>query len=149
MILAIDPGPTESGYVVFDGERVLQSGTLPNREMLRLVRNDGGVMDRLAIEMVASYGMAVGRDVFECVRWIGRFQQAWRDPDAVQLVYRQDVKMALCHSMKAKDSNIRASLIDRLGAPGTKKKPGPTYRVKGHAWSALAVAVTATLNGGG
>jgi len=58
-------------------------------------------------------------------------------------VYRKEVKIYLCGSMKAKDPNIRQALIDRLGDPGTKKNPGPTYGVKSHAWSALAVAVTA------
>jgi hypothetical protein len=44
---------------------------------------------------------------------------------------------------RAKDQNIRQALIDRLGPPGTKKNPGPTYGVTSHMWSALAVAVTA------
>ena len=93
--------------------------------------------------MVASYGMAVGKEVFETVRWVGRFQQAWRDPDAVRLVYRKDVKLHLCGSPRAKDTNIRQALIDLLGPRGTKKNPGPTYGVSSHAWAALGVAVTA------
>ena len=99
--------------------------------------------DELAIEMVASYGMAVGKEVFETVRWIGRFQQCWRDPDAVRLIYRRDVKLHLCGSPRAKDANIRQALIDQLGPVGVKREPGPLYGVKSHAWSALAVAVTA------
>ena len=63
------------------------------------------------------------------------------------LVYREDVKLHLCGSPRAKDANIRQALIDRWGgkaeAVGTVKKPGPLYGVKSHAWSALAVAVTA------
>jgi hypothetical protein len=59
------------------------------------------------------------------------------------LVFRKDVKMHLCNSMRAKDANIRTALIDKLGAPGTKKMQGPTYGVTSHAWAALAVAVTA------
>jgi hypothetical protein len=50
--------------------------------------------------------------------------------------------------MKAKDANVRQALIDRYGgkaeAIGTVKKQGPLYRVKSHAWQALAVAVTAS-----
>ncbi|NII07239.1 hypothetical protein HBF25_12680 [Luteibacter anthropi] len=98
----------------------------------------------VAIEMIASYGMPVGAEVFETVRWIGRFQQACRDPEAVRLIYRKDVKMHLCGTPRAKDANIRQALIDKLGAPGTKKSPGPTYGVKSHAWAALGVAVTAS-----
>jgi hypothetical protein len=95
--------------------------------------------------------MAVGKEVFETVRWIGRFQQAYRNPETVMLIYRRDVKLHLCNSAKAKDQNVRQALID-LFAPtgagktpqiGTKARPGPLYGVSGHAWSALAVAITA------
>ena len=141
LILAIDPGTTESGWVRFDAGRVVASGVLPNQAMLDSVKNGHDTV--LAIEMVAGYGMAVGREVFETVRWIGRFQQAWRDPESVRLVYRKDVKLHLCGSPRAKDPNVRQALIDLLGPQGKKANPGPTYGVSGHAWSALAVAVTA------
>ena len=101
----------------------------------------------LAIEMIASYGMAVGREVFETCVWIGRFKQAYPDPDAVKLVYRKDVKLHLCGSARAKDANIRQALIDKLGPVGTKKAPGPLYGVTSHAWAAVAVAVTASADG--
>lgn len=140
-ILAIDPGTTESGWCVFKGGTVLASGVATNGDVIEMV--SGGLGDEMAIEMVASYGMAVGKEVFETVRWIGRFQQARRNPDAVRLIYRKDVKLHLCGSPRAKDANIRQALIDLIGPQGTKKNPGPTYGVKSHAWAALAVAVTA------
>ena len=63
------------------------------------------------------------------------------------MIYRKDVKLHLCGSPRAKDSNIRQALIDRFGpgkekAIGLKKTPGPLYGVKSHVWAALAVAVT-------
>lgn len=148
MILAIDPGTTESGYAYLMEGKVVESGVEPNDRMLKLVaRQLPGMMcwavDTLAIEMIASYGMAVGREVFETCVWIGRFKQAWHAPDDVRLVYRKDVKLLLCGSPKAKDANIRQALIDLLGPQGTKKEPGPTYGVRSHAWAALGVAVTA------
>lgn len=142
MIFAIDPGTRESGWALLQGAKVIDSGVHENADVLRWVQAGQGA-DVLALEMVASYGMAVGRDVFETVRWIGRFQQAWRDPEAVRLVYRKDVKLHLCGTLKAKDANVRQALLDQLGQPGTKKAPGNTHGVKSHAWSALAVAVTA------
>lgn len=145
-IFAIDPGPKSSGWVLLQDGRVVDSGVAENFDVLPWVREGQGA-DLLAIEMVESFGMAVGRDVFETVRWVGRFQQAWRDPEAVRLVYRKQVKLHLCGTMKAKDPNIRQALIDRIGDRGTKKAPGPTYGVVSHAWSALAVA--ATVAGGG
>ena len=71
--------------------------------------------------MIASYGMPVGKEVFDTCVWIGRFIEAF-DLE-YEYVYRKDEKMNLCHSMKAKDSNIRQALIDRFGEVGTKKKP--------------------------
>lgn len=147
VILAIDPGTTESGVCVYEDGRVLQSGVYSNLGTLAYLRQQGchplaaaGVT--VAIEMVASYGMAVGREVFETCVWIGRFVQAWHAPESVRLVYRKDVKLHLCGSPRAKDANIRQALIDKLGPQGTKKQPGPTHGVRSHAWAALAVAVT-------
>ncbi|NOV25911.1 hypothetical protein E5S69_20630 [Cupriavidus necator] len=146
-ILSIDPGTEESGWCLYHPERgvVMGSGVKPNDIMLEEIRFMPA--SELAIEMVASYGMPVGREVFETVRWIGRFQQIWRRPDEVRLVYRKDVKLHLCSSPRAKDANIRVALLDMFGgkeaAVGKKASPGPLYGVKSHAWAALAVAVTA------
>lgn len=142
VIFAIDPGTTESGWILFDGSTVIDSGVAPNHDLLRWVQAGQGA-DMLAIEMIAGMGMTVGQTTFETVRWIGRFQQAWKDPESVRLVYRREVKQRLCGNQQAKDKNIRQALIDLVGAQGTKRAPGPTYGVSSHAWSALAVAVTA------
>lgn len=155
MILAIDPGTRESGWCLFDGEKVVDCGVADNHDLLTWVRHSDA--DMLAIEMIASYGMPVGKEVFETVRWIGRFQQAWKDPDAVAFVYRQDVKLELCKSPKAKDSNVRQALIDMFPPTGggttpqigTKKQPGPLHGVSSHVWAALAVAVTAARRASG
>lgn len=142
-ILAIDPGTEQSGWVLFEDGRVLYSGVDSNEVVLNLNLAADNDADILAIEMIASYGMAVGKEVFHTCRWVGRFQQAWPKPDDVRLIYRKDVKMHLCGTPRAKDANIRKALIDKLGPQGTKKSPGPTYGVKSHAWAALAVAVIA------
>lgn len=146
-ILGIDPGNTESGYVIYEGDlgRVYNAGVVNNEQiMVMLSSNSGMDYQAVAMERIAAMGMAVGETVFETVFWTGRFyQEAMRTVRNVIRVKRSEVKMHLCNSMQAKDSNIRQALIDRLGAPGTKKAPGPTYGVSSHAWSALAVAVTA------
>lgn len=147
-ILAVDPGTEQSGWVLFDGIRVADCGIHLNHDVLRWVQAGQGA-DVLALEMVASYGMAVGRDIFETVRWIGRYQQAWSNPEAVRLVYRKDVTLHLCGSSRAKDQNVRQALLDLFPATGggatpqigTKGKPGPLYGVSTHAWAALGVAV--------
>ena len=140
--LAIDPGTKQSGWVLLDGASVLDSGVSDNHDLLLWVKSGQGA-GVLAIEMIANMGMAVGKETFETVRWIGRFQQAWDEPEAVRFVYRHQVKQHLCGTQRAKDPNVRQALIDLLGPQGTKKAPGPTYGVKSHAWAALGVAVTA------
>jgi hypothetical protein len=141
-ILAIDPGTTQSGVVYMTDGVVNHAAVMDNRELLAELPGRGRVV---AIEMVASYGMAVGAEVFETCVWIGRFVERSDDPDAVRLVYRRDVKLHLCGSPRAKDTNIRQALLDRWGgkdkAVGTSKQRGPLYGVKSHAWAALAVAV--------
>jgi hypothetical protein len=143
-VLAIDPGTTHSGWVRFIDNAPECSGVVENHEVFDLLRRFACAP--VAIEMIASYGMAVGAEVFETCVWIGRFIQA-AGPDRVRLVYRKDVKLHLCGSPRAKDPNIRQALIDRWGgkaeAVGTVKKPGPLYGIKSHAWAALGVAVTA------
>jgi len=151
-ILALDPGTTETGFVYYFAGNVVASGVKPNDMILQTLR-DGWDMQAhvLAIEMIASYGMPVGREVFETCVWIGRFMQAWQDPASVRLVYRRDVKLHLCGSPRAKDPNVRQALIDLFPATGggktpqigTKKQPGPLFGVSSHAWPALGVAVTA------
>ena len=149
-LLAIDPGPVESAYVVWDGVTVLDHGKVLNS----VVRSSLGTriefreINYCAIEMIASYGMPVGAEIFETCVWIGRFMEIWEKDRAIWTfrdtirITRNEIKNHLCHSSKAKDSNIRQALIDRLGAPGTKKAPGITYGLAGDEWAALAVAVT-------
>jgi hypothetical protein len=98
------------------------------------------------IEEIASYGMPVGREVFQTVFWAGRFAQAW-SPAPFVLLPRRAVKLALCGSSRATDATIRQALIDRYGpgrekAIGSKKAPGPLYGLKKDLWSALALGVT-------
>lgn len=145
--ISLDPGTTVTGWCYYEDGKVCGSGVMDNEDALDMVLGFAQeplcLHHTLAIEMIASYGMAVGREVFETCVWIGRFIQAWHTPDAVRLIYRKDVKLHLCGTPRAKDANIRQALIDKLGPQGTKKNPGPTHGVKSHAWAALAVAVTA------
>lgn len=152
-LLSIDPGNTHSAWMVYDteAEKPVRFGILDNATLLENILSttpDRKFHDpvHMAIEMVASYGMSVGKEVFETVYWIGRFVQA-RCPQATTRVYRREVKMHLCGCNNAKDANVRQALIDRFGpgkakAVGTKKAPGPLYGISKDAWSALAIAVT-------
>ena len=150
-LLAIDPGSTESGWVVIDTEscQPLDFGKDANNKLLDYLRDGRLDEEAVVIEMVASYGMAVGKDVFETCVWIGRFSESLAGRTIPELVYRQPVKLHHCHSAKAKDSNIRQALVDRFasGQPnygkGTKAQPGWFYGFKADVWAAYALAVYA------
>lgn len=149
-ILALDPGNTQTGYAVIEMPefRLVEFGKIDNEEMLdRIIGSALPPVDTVAIEMVASYGMAVGREVFETCVWIGRFHQAAGHPNT-HYVYRKEEKEVLCGSLRAKDANIRQALIDRYAkrdlknGKGTKAKPDVFYGVSKDVWAAIAVGVT-------
>lgn len=142
LVVGLDPGTTHTALVLWDGESARY-----------FYEDNNSILDRLdkmpvdleiACEMIASYGMAVGATTFETCLWIGRYIQTRHFGEAAgrfHLVYRKDIKMHLCGSMRAKDANVRQALIDRFGGVGTKKNPGKLYGIASHGWSALAVAV--------
>lgn len=152
-IVGIDPGTNQSAGVILAGRSIVKAVWLDNPLMLQWLR-DFPAPAILAVEMVASYGMAVGQEVFDTCLWVGRFIEAWEDlGQSWNLLYRKKgnppfpaITMHLCKTTRAKDANIRQALIDRFGpgkvkAIGKKASPGPLYGITGDMWSALAVAV--------
>jgi len=141
-VLAIDPGPVVSGWVLYEVETgaILDCGIEDNIAMCEQIDKQGKAAisskksTALVMEMPQCYGMPVGRSVLETCYWVGYF-------DAIASLHgykyytfrmpRSEVKKRLCHSMKAKDSI------------GTKKQQGPLYRVKKDMWQALALAIAA------
>ena len=145
MIFAIDPGNEFSAYVLLDDDlKPIDFDKCTNELLMNKITELFLVKDircDVAIEMVASYGMSVGKTVFDTCVWIGRFYEA-------TFIYRKDEKMCLCHTMKAKDSNIVQALVDRFApdtpnkGKGTKKDKGFFYGFKKDIWQAMAVACT-------
>jgi hypothetical protein len=157
-VLAIDPGNIESAWVVVDAttRRPLHFDKQPNADVLRLCYGYGpaSTYDHVAVEMIRSYGMAVGAEVFETCVWIGRFTEALSIPDTntighagADLIYRADVKLHHCRTTQAKDTNVRQALVDRFapGQPnhgkGTKTSPGWFHGFRADVWQAYALAV--------
>lgn len=149
IILAIDPGNVESGFVVVQYEndqiiKVAHKGKIPNDKLLSLIYKTPKSWE-VAIEMVASYGMAVGKDVFDTCVWIGRFTEAAQGRK-IEQIYRKEEKLYLCGKLTAKDSNIAQALVDRFApgqsnyGKGTKKDPGFFYGFSKDMWAAMAVA---------
>lgn len=156
IVFAIDPGNEESAWCIMNDQyELLDFDKQPNNDVMntllfRLTNSNTAVslIDNVVIERVASYGMPVGREVFETCEWIGRFSQEAEKKANINYIYRRDEKLTLCFDSKAKDTNIRAALIERFAkhdfknGRGTKKDPDYFYGVKADIWAAIAVAVT-------
>ena len=152
MILGIDPANEYSAFVVVENDlsAVVDKGKIPNKELQEKISNwksENYPIDYVAIEGIQSFGMPVGQTTFETCYFIGRlleqFESFYIEPT---LIYRNEEKMLLCHSMKAKDSNIIQALIDLFAkdtpnkGKGTKSNPGYFYGFKKDIWQAMAVA---------
>ena len=150
MLIAIDPGNVESAFVRIDDQyKLYEHEKIRNEELVNRIYGYSRICDQVVIERIASYGMAVGRSVFETCEWIGRFtQMAVEHSLPVDYVFRIDEKMALCRDACAGDANIRRALIDRFArhdlrtGKGTKKNPDYFYGFAKDEWAAMAVAVT-------
>lgn len=157
-ILGIDPGTTESGWVIYNTENhsIIDKGISENNEIIELI--DTMDFDVMAIEMVASYGMPVGKETFETVYWIGRFaEKAISFGICVERYYKKtDINPAICFNSNVKDAMIRRALLDMFPKTGggkepsigTKKQPGSLYGISSHMFPALAVALTHALKNG-
>ena len=154
ILIALDPGNTQTGYVVVEHDgreitRILDKGKIDNELVFGVLLNYKGYA--LAVEMIASYGMPVGAEVFETCVWIGKFIEyasAFRLAADIQLIYRKEEKLYLCGYLTAKDRDITRALVERYapGAPnygkGTKAAPGFFYGFRADMWAAMAVAAT-------
>jgi hypothetical protein len=156
-ILGLDPGTKFSAFVVGDGYTPITFTKIDNNELLDLIPTliEKYSIKESAIEMIASYSMPVGRDVFETCVWIGRFHEAiLRCGAKVTYIYRKDVKMNLCGKTKVKDTDIRKALISRfakhdfVNGKGTKDNPDTFYKMKTDEWAAMGVLVTYVDKGG-
>ena len=143
-ILAIDPGTTKSAFVIFETRtnKIHHFGIEDNAAVASTVK--GSDCDVMVVEMIKSYGNAIGDSVLMTCVWIGRFWECFNN-GATELIPRKTIVTELCMNPRAKDSNVRQALIDRWGgkekAIGNAKKPGPLHKISKDVWSALAVAV--------
>ena len=150
-LLAIDPGDRLTAYCLMnENYRPLCKDKVSNEDMLQFITDRRVEFDRIAVEMIASYGMPVGANVFETCVMVGRIEQL---ADMLGIphdrVYRMEEKQFICHDSRAKDSNIQRALIDRFArhdtkrGKGTKKNPDHFYGFKSDIWAAFAVGVVA------
>lgn len=116
-ILAIDPGTEKSAWLWYEpaAKTVGDRGIDLNETVESMIADDEGPV-LIAIEMVASYGMPVGREVFETCVWIGRFESAAiRSGHEIRRITRPDVKMHLLGTGRGDDKAVRERLIELWG----------------------------------
>jgi hypothetical protein len=139
-LVAVDPGTFESAYVSYDPDTKIihDRGQADNQAVLIWLEKQRRVFgcERLVIEMIKSYGNAMGDSTIETCVWIGRFIERWSGP--VDKLPRKTIVTTLCMNPRANDSNVRRALLD-MYTPATVK--GFTRDM----WSALAVATAWTM----
>jgi hypothetical protein len=158
ILLAVDPGSTDTAFIRYDTplRKVLEHQRLPNamvEDHLNKIAYGYGA-DHLIIEYPFPRGQPMYTQLVDTIYWIGRFAKAWNKE--WEKMDRKDVKMTLCRSAKANDSQIRAAIISRypatgggaIGQIGTKALPGPLYGISADKWAALAVAITYSIKHG-
>lgn len=149
MIFAIDPGSTQSAYCMMNGDALpLHFDKVPNAELVSLIRTYSKSLTAVIIERVASYGMPVGREIFDTCEWIGRYTQVADDLNLpVEYILRQEEKLFICKSPKANDATIRKALIDRFAThdfktgKGNSRSPDFFYGFKADEWMAFATGI--------
>ena len=137
-ILAIDPGPEQSGYVIWntDSQKVEETGKIDNDELLLVCACAD--CTSFVSEQFGNMGRTVGLSTFTACNWGGRFEQEYRSftkgDTTVLSILRHEVKTFFEAKGKGPDAQIRAAILDRFGgkgkAIGNKANPGPLYGVK-------------------
>ena len=152
-IMAIDPGTTESAYVIADRETLkpVLFNKIENSSLLGGIAAmiDDNHVEAVGIELMQSYSMGVGKSTFETCYFIGRLQERIvQNTHIANIVpiYRSDEKMLTVGSMRANDHAMRLFLIDKFAkfdfknGKGTKNNPDWFYGFSKDMWQAYAQA---------
>ena len=149
LILGIDPGPTKSGWVLYDTvtRRLEGMGISPIHAVMEQI----DLADEVWIEDITTYSGrgAVGWHVIETCVHIGRVvQMAEIHGIAAARVTRPAVCRHLCGDPRATKPMTREAIIDQFDphrqfgrhGKGVSASPGPLFGVRSHIWDAVAVA---------
>jgi len=139
-VLGVDPGPTESAFALVTGDQqVLRADKVGNDSLIERIRQAPPA--HVAIESIQSYGMAVGRSVFDTCFFIGEVIRTCKDAGIPFSLYpRPEYTRRICGVGKVNDAVLRQALLLRFGGD---RKGVPLFALKGctDKRSAFAVAV--------
>lgn len=149
-VVGIDPGDNQSAYAVVDANyEVVEADKVENEDLalfLKCILGDTHVV----VEGIQSYGMPVGRNVFDTCYQIGRILQICDDLGLPWTIYnRPEYTKAICGVQKISDSVLRQALLLRFGGD---KKGEPLNKLKGSTDKRSAFAIAAyhlDVTGGG
>lgn len=169
-IMAIDPGTTESAYVILNDQYQIFSADKVGNDVILSIIADAPGLDAVIIEDIeprysstdkSAAGAVMGQSTIETIKAFGRFSwQASLRGLMVGSIFRRDERSCLIPTKrnglpplpetapKHADGQIRASLIRRFArhdqerGRGTKANPDTFYGFHGDMWQAMAVGVT-------
>lgn len=136
-VLAIDPGPVKSAYVLWDGTQLLDHADVPNEEYYewRLHHWASVEFADCYIEKVVGMGQIAGAELFDTAFVAGRLFQCWarHRPFPATMVSRKDAKR---HFAAKNDAEVARYLQQRFGKRAVNG-------LNNHEYAALALAVYA------
>ena len=139
-VLGVDPGPVGSAFaLVSEDQRVIRADKVGNDSLIEQIRQNPP--EHVASESIQSYGMAVGRSVFDTCFFIGEVIRTCKDAGIPFTLYpRPEYTRRICGVGKVNDAVLRQALLLRFGGD---RKGEPLYALKGNSdkRSAFAVAV--------
>jgi hypothetical protein len=154
MFLSIDPGSTESAYVVCREEdlKPMVFGKVENTWLISHIASTIKFWNvkHVAIELMQCIGgknSGVGKETFETCYFIGELSYCITHTTKIKEIvpiYRNDEKIGICGTMMANDSLIRMALIEKYakhdfkGGKGTKSNPDWFFGFKADIWQAYA-----------
>lgn len=169
-IMAIDPGTTESAYVIMDDQYQIFSADKVGNDVILSIIADAPGLDAVIIEDIeprysstdrSAAGAVMGQSTIETIKAFGRFSwQASLRGLMVGSVFRRDERSCLIptkrnglpplpeNAPKHADGQIRVSLVRRFArhdkerGRGTMANPDTFYGFHGDMWQAMAVGVT-------
>ena len=143
-ILAVDPGPTRSAFVVFEDGALDSFGLTDTDRVVALVREISPGECDVVIETIEPWGGSAGPAAIETMRIVGRLEEAAHRAPSVTLLRRSAVIKALGITGLPKgkaQAAVRLELIDRWGGGNPAKRSHPLHGIRDDLWSALALAV--------